>query len=233
MQGPSIGKAAIITGAARRVGRALAIFLAAKHGYDIVAHYNTSHCDALSLQETVHQYGRSCIITQADLRDHSSLEPLIEHAFNSFPHCNVLINNASVFRANDFAHCTSTDLDENFLLHLQCPLLLTQSFARKCNIGKVVNMIDAGITRQRTKYFPYLLSKRALADFTKLAAPELFPAVCINAVCPTIIPDHEVDDMDSLKKLDWGPKLKGLLDIVESLVNFDSSRSGEVLFMDD
>ncbi|MCU7612480.1 SDR family NAD(P)-dependent oxidoreductase [Anaplasma capra] len=222
----------IITGAARRIGRAMAIFLAARHGYDVVVHYNQSCSEALDLQAVIQEiYGRRCLLFQSDLRDFASLDRLITYAFSEIPHCDTLINNASVFYTSTLKQLCENAFVENFDIHVKAPVFLTQYFARMCTAkcGKVINIVDTNITRIRTKYFAYLLSKKSLADFTEMAAGELTANIQVNAICPPKIPDHEIDDVRSLENIDNVTCLKNFLSVITSLVDHNNMLSGELI----
>ncbi|MDD9361405.1 MAG: SDR family NAD(P)-dependent oxidoreductase, partial [Anaplasma sp.] len=135
-------KAVLITGAANRIGRAVAVFLAERHGYDIAVHYNASYEKALALQCTISEvYGRKCELFLADLKNFSALEDLMRDVFAVLPHCNVLINNASVFYTDCLKECNIRDFAENFDIHVKSPVFLTQYFSKGCvNGGKVINI---------------------------------------------------------------------------------------------
>jgi NAD(P)-dependent dehydrogenase (short-subunit alcohol dehydrogenase family) len=90
-------KAALITGAARRIGRAIALYLAGE-GWDVAIHYNTSHGEALSLRGEVMRAGADCRLYAADLSDSDAAAPLIERCVADFPHVSLLVNSASVFK---------------------------------------------------------------------------------------------------------------------------------------
>ncbi|QLL66372.1 SDR family NAD(P)-dependent oxidoreductase [Anaplasma phagocytophilum str. Norway variant1] len=226
-------KAVLITGAANRIGRAIAVFLAARHGYDIAVHYNTSYEKALELQAAIREvYGKKCELFQADLRNFSALEALMKDVFAVLPHCNVLINNASVFYTDCLKECNIRDFEENFDIHVKSPVFLTQYFSKGCvHGGKVINIADARVTRTSTKYFSYLLTKKSLIDFTELAATELAPNICVNAICPTKVPDNAIDNIEALNNIEAHPQLLELLKLVELLVDLDGNRTGEIHFM--
>ncbi|QJC27210.1 SDR family NAD(P)-dependent oxidoreductase [Anaplasma platys] len=226
--------AALITGSARRIGRALAIFLASKHECDIVAHYHSSHDDALSLQDIVQKsYRRKCVLVQADLGNFASLKKIMKQSFTAMPHLNILINNASVFYEDSLEKCSLKCFTENHNIHVRAPVFLTQYFARMCKQGKVINVVDANVKRTSTSYFSYLLSKKSLVDFTALTASEFDPRhLCITAVCPTKIPAHEIDGIQSVENLTDKPQLKNFLDIVDHIMDFNQLSSGKILFMD-
>ena len=230
MSGYAEKKAVIITGASRRIGRAMAIFLASKLKYDILAVYNTAREAALSLQEIVESNGQKCVLFQADLRNHSLYEQIVSYAFTEMPYCNTLINNASLFYKDNLKDCTVENFSENFDIHVRAPIFLTQHFAAMCSgQGKVVNIVEADVERIKTKYFSYLLSKKSLFCFTKMAAEELYPSICVNAICPTIIPNCEIDCVNPTSDLCGKPTLSNFLTILESLLDFDNPRSGESL----
>jgi NAD(P)-dependent dehydrogenase (short-subunit alcohol dehydrogenase family) len=90
-------KAALITGAARRIGRAIATHLAGE-GWDVAIHFNTSRSEALSLQQEVLQMGVACRLYAADLNDTDAATRLIEQYVTDFPHASLLVNSASVFK---------------------------------------------------------------------------------------------------------------------------------------
>ncbi|ASI48117.1 MAG: SDR family NAD(P)-dependent oxidoreductase [Anaplasma ovis] len=221
----------IITGAARRVGRAVAVFLAARHGYDVVVHYNRSHSEALDLQRVIQEdYGKRCLLFQSDLRDFAALGRLVAYAFEEIPHCDTLINNASVFYASTIGQLREGELEENYKIHVKAPIFLTQHFARMCAAkrGNVVNIIDTNITRTQTRYFAYLLSKKALSDFTVMAAEEFAVQLQVNAICPPKIPDREIDGVKSLEDME-APCLKNFLDAVATLVDRNNTLSGKLI----
>ena len=227
-------KAAIITGAARRIGRAMAIFLASKHKYDIFAVYNTSRDAALNLREIIQIKGQQCALLKADFRYYLSYEKIVSCAFSEMPHCNVLVNNASLFHKDTLKNCTIEGFSENFDVHVMAPVFLTKHFAGMCNgKGKIVNVVEANIERNKTKYFSYLLSKKSLSCFTKIAAEQLAPDICVNAICPTSIPDYEIDVADPTEHLDRKPALKSFLETFESLLDYNNSCSGKLLEVPD
>ena len=221
----------IITGAARRVGRAVAVFLAARHCYDVVVHYNRSHSEALDLQRVIQEdYGKQCLLFQSDLCDFAALDRLVARAFEEIPHCDTLINNASVFYTSTIGQLREGELEENYKIHVKAPIFLTQHFARMCaaKCGKVINIIDTNITRTQTRYFAYLLSKKALSDFTVMAAEEFAANLQVNAICPPKIPDHEIDGVKSLKDME-APCLKNFLDAIAALVDHNNTLSGKLI----
>ncbi|MGE3728278.1 MAG: SDR family oxidoreductase [Candidatus Sericytochromatia bacterium] len=192
--------AALITGGAKRLGRALALHLASQ-GYDIALHCHRSRSEAEALIPVVASFGRRLEILSADLsvaEAAENTEVLLEQAFQHFPALNILLNNASAFFPVSFAETTSAQWDQFYHLHVKTPFFLIQAFARRCQAGLVVNMTDA--QAPQPDYFAYGLSKQNLADMTRLAARSLGPQLRVNAIAPGYIlapvagnPDNAAD----------------------------------------
>lgn len=187
-------EAALITGGAKRIGREIAFFLASQ-GYDIAISYNKSAKDAQKLSdEIVKKFGVKCGIFAADLSDEKAAKKLAKDVIKKFPYLNLLINNASIFRKSKFITAPDLELRDNLNLHFISPLILTHEFAKNIAVKKiknaqVINMIDKNIVRFDTQYFHYLLSKKNLAEATKMLALELAPDIRVNGIAPGFILD--------------------------------------------
>lgn len=179
-------KAALITGGAKRVGRGLSLYLA-QQGYDIALHYHTSQHEAGALQREIQALGRMCELFPCDLMELEALPGLIQRVAREMPHCSVLINSASRFEPGPFLETTPQHAQEMHRINCESPAFLTQAFAKEFGRGHVVNILDTAITQNRHSYFFYLLAKKALAEFTRMAALELAPAIRVNAVCPGVM----------------------------------------------
>lgn len=182
---------ALITGAARRIGRAIALSLA-ERGYDIVIHYHRSQDQAASLVGEIEAYGRRAIAIAAHLEIPAQIEGLVPRAAEELGPLSLLVNNASHF-ARDTLNTTSYD---TFLSHQQvnlyAPLALSQAFARQVPAsvaGQIVNISD-GIYgwSMSPHFFTYSLSKFALVSLTELLAASLAPRMRVNAIAlgPTL-----------------------------------------------
>ena len=175
----------LITGGARRIGEALALAFA-HQGYDIALHYFTSESDAKNTARSVEALGRSCHIFPTDLNESLQYKTLIDNVFSNYPDCNILINNASLFEQSSFLDTTEALFDHHMNINFKAPYFLTQYFAKHCKDGQVINILDSYVSKNKSPYFIYLLSKKILYDFTKMAAAELGPALRINGVSPGI-----------------------------------------------
>jgi NAD(P)-dependent dehydrogenase (short-subunit alcohol dehydrogenase family) len=184
--------AIIITGGARRVGAALARYFA-RHGYDIALHYNSSQKEAAGVKKAVEKLGAECALFQHDLQDVETLPWLMKDIRTQMRHCTALINSASVFDRGTFADTDEALFDQQFTVNFKAPFFLTQAFAKTFGKGCVINILDSDISKTYGSHFAYLLSKKALAEFTPMAARALGPKIRVNGVCPGIVlpPDDE------------------------------------------
>lgn len=232
---------ALITGGAKRIGREIALSLA-KMGYDLVIHYNNSVIEVKDLQKQIEKLGVDCSLIKADLLDKSQVNKMVLQ-LKKIKNWNLLINNASIFNQSNFLESDVEELEKNFIIHLKIPAILSKALAQNCQqnqlSGNIINLIDKNITRYETKYFDYLLSKKSLAEFTKMLALQLAPQVRVNGIAPGFIlnsVDGKTSDAEVKKLLTKIPLQKkasdgdianGVKYLLES--NFVT---GEVLFID-
>jgi pteridine reductase len=178
--------AALITGGAQRIGKAIAITLADR-GFDIALHYNHSRNEALSLAEEIRQRGVRCEILACDLGKESQVLLLLEKARKKFRHLNLLINNASIFKPSALDRQGLKALDAHWMINFKAPFILTEEFARLCGRGQIINILDTKVFKNKTEYVGYLLSKKSLAELTKISAVALAPDIRVNGIAPGII----------------------------------------------
>ncbi|MBY0546530.1 MAG: SDR family NAD(P)-dependent oxidoreductase [Candidatus Obscuribacterales bacterium] len=184
----SVRGTALVTGAGRRLGLAIAVHLA-RLGFDIAIHYNESADGAAQCAGDVVGEGRKCQLFQADLSKSAQAETLVESVAGAMPPLTLIVNSASVWKPVSFVESSTAELLENLSVHLVAPYLLIRDFARLGQRGQVINILDSAISSNRTQFFPYLLSKRALAELTTMSAAELAPGIRVNAVAPgTVLP---------------------------------------------
>jgi len=182
---------ALITGAAKRVGREIALHLASL-GYDIAIHYNNSSKDASELKKLIQdRYSVKCEIFKFNLFDYQNVFTLIDRVKENFENLNVLINSASVFE-RAYTSGTDTDLfDSQMNINFKSPYFLTKRFAEICKHGNIINIIDTKISKTQHQYSAYILSKKMLGEFTLLAAKEYAPNIRVNGICPgLVLPDE-------------------------------------------
>lgn len=177
-------KAALVTGGAKRIGRAICLALASA-GYAVAVHYNRA--DPGEVLDEVRAMGVDSEGFRCDLGDGKSVEALVGRVTERFPALEVLVNNASIFERGAIVDTTPDLFDRHMDVNLRAPLLLTCGFARLCKKGSIVNIVDTRVARVGSAYAAYLLSKKGLAELTRMAARELAPHIRVNAVAPGLI----------------------------------------------
>jgi NAD(P)-dependent dehydrogenase (short-subunit alcohol dehydrogenase family) len=181
------GCVALVTGGARRLGRAVCEALAL-HGADVVVHIRTSVEEAEAAARAVADHGRRSWILCADLEDLAAAEGLAQEAARlAGGNLHVLVNSASIFPAGTWADADAKSLTANMDVNAFAPFLLSRAFARIRGASNIVNFLDSRITDNDREHFAYHLSKRTLLDVTRLLALELAPAIRVNAVAPGLV----------------------------------------------
>lgn len=176
----------LVTGAAKRLGRAIALDLAAK-GYDVAVHYNASEHDAQELASRIRALGRAAVLLKADLAEEEEVETLVTRATNALGPICALINSASLFEEDDWQSATRHSWDQHMAVNLRAPFVLAQTFARALPDefrGAIVNLIDQRVLKPTPQFLTYSLSKAGLDWLTVTLAQALAPRIRVNAVGP-------------------------------------------------
>ena len=183
------GKVALITGAAQRVGRVIALELA-EQGVSILVHYNSA--EQSIVRKTLHEirtHGVAAYAVQADLSRAEGVESLLTTAVARFDRLDIVVNNASVFQAREFLDLSLADWDLTMAVNLRAPFLITQRAARimaenPIPGGVIINICDAGVDGPWEKYPHHGISKSALWMLTQVSALSLGPDIRVNAIVP-------------------------------------------------
>jgi len=178
--------AALVTGGARRIGRAL-VAAAATAGYDVAIHVRGADDDAEAAASEVRKHGRKAQIFACDLRKEATTVALIGEVEAELGPVTLLVNNASVFEHDVFADMNRASFDAHFETNLRAPLTLAQHFARRLPAerdGLIVNILDQRVWRTTPEFFSYSLSKSALWDATRMLAQALAPRIRVNGIGP-------------------------------------------------
>jgi len=178
--------AALVTGGARRIGRALVI-AAADAGYDVAIHARTLDDEAEAAAADVRARGRKTTLVSCDLRKESATVALIGEAEAELGPVTLLVNSASVFEEDAFADMNRASWDAHLETNLRAPLVLAQVFARRLPAdreGLIVNLIDQRVLNPTPDFFSYSLSKAALHDATRMLAQALAPRIRVNGIAP-------------------------------------------------
>jgi len=190
---PLDGKMVLITGAARRVGRALSLAVA-EAGGDVVIHYGRSQEDAQSLAEQIHAMGREAYLVNADLANAEEAQSLVPRAAE---HGSLfaLVNSAAIFQSLNWANTTIETWQQSMMVNLGAPFLLSQAFAWQLpedENGRIVNMLDWRALRPSADHFPYTISKAGLVALTHSLAVSLAPRITVNGLAlGAVLPPSE------------------------------------------
>lgn len=182
----SIPQTALVTGAAKRVGRAIALDLA-RHGWAIAVHYGQSLEDADAVVAEIRKDGGTAVALHADLAKETETQALMRHAVDALGPIGCLINNASVFEHDDIDTTSRALWDAHLETNLRAPFVLTQAMARALSDGEsgvVVNMLDQRVWNLTPHFLSYTLSKSALWTLTQTLALALAPRIRVNAIGP-------------------------------------------------
>lgn len=183
---------ALVTGAADRLGAALARTLA-QAGYAVVIHYNTSAEKAQAFVDELKANGHEVAKVQADLTNRADRSRVIAEAASHFGPLNVLVNNASTYNQDDLATLKEDYWDNHFAIHAEAPLFLARDFAAQLlegEKGNIINVIDERVLNPYPAALSYHLSKSALWTATQTLANQLAPRIRVNAIGPgPILPE--------------------------------------------
>ena len=187
-------KLVLITGAAQRVGRSLALTVA-RAGGDVVIHFGRSEADAKSLFTEIEAMGRKVYLLQADLDDPKQVERLVPRAYEHGP-LFALVNNAAIFESLTWETSTLEDWNRHLMVNLTVPFLLSQAFARLLppgGTGRIINLLDWRALRPGADHLPYTISKSALATLTQSLAIAFAPRITVNGLAlGAVLPPTDV-----------------------------------------
>ncbi len=191
---PLDGRLVMITGAAKRLGRALAL-VTARAGAHVALHYGRSRDAAEQTADEIRSLGRRAEVFHADLADPAQVADLFQQAQARLGIIHVLINNASIFAPLDWQQTTLAEWEQHLRVNLTAPFLLTQAFARALppgENGRVLNLLDWRALRPGPDHLPYTISKAGLAALTRSLAVALAPRIQVNGLAlGAILPANE------------------------------------------
>lgn len=227
---------ALITGAAKRIGEAIAFELASL-GYNVALHYNKSEREAQLIAEKIKTFGVRCELFPCDLADEKAVCGLIAAVYKKFSDLNVLVNSASIFEKSKFDIKDLKLFDAHFAINLKAPFILSSEFYRICKKGQIVNFLDTNIVKNHTSHVAYLLTKKCLAEMTKLAAVEFAPHIRVNGICPGLILPPKGQNVEYLDRMshDIPLRRKGDVSYIRQSVKFfleNDFLTGQFIFND-
>lgn len=187
---------ALVTGAGKRIGRAMALYLG-QRGFDVAVHYSNSQGGAEEVVAQLRALGVSAVSLQADLLIETEMQTLVARAREALGGpLTLLVNNASIFEQDTIETATRESWDRHIESNLRAPVVLTQSFAAQAPAAKVdalgetvaqalvVNLIDQRVRKLTPDFMSYTVAKMGLWAFTQTAAQALAPHVRVNAIGP-------------------------------------------------
>ena len=229
----------LITGAATRIGKAIALHLA-ERGWNIALHYFRSSAKAKELKKIIEQHWVKVALIKADLKNPKQTEKIIPLAKKKLGTINCLVNNAALFEKDEIANFTNKSWNDHLNINLLAPTILTKQFAKqapKKTVSNIINIIDQRIFNLTTFFMSYTFSKSGLQTLTKTMAMRLGPNIKVNAIAPgpTIKSKRQTDKhfrnqvrSTLLKKT---VRSEDICDTVEFLIN-NNSVTGQIIAVD-
>lgn len=233
---PLNGKLILVTGAARRIGRALAI-ACARAGADVIIHHAHSNEEAGEAQKEILALGRQAWVTSANFDDPLTAGGLIAQA-NRIRPLFALVNSAAIFENIGFKDTSLEAWDRHFRINLSAPFLLSQAFALQMpenEDGRIVNILDWRALRPGVSHFPYTISKAGLAAMTRSLAVNLAPHITVNGLAlGAILPPADQPVSDNLIRRVPAGKWGQPRDVEEALLFLLTSSyiTGEIIHVD-
>jgi NAD(P)-dependent dehydrogenase (short-subunit alcohol dehydrogenase family) len=232
-------KVALVTGGARRIGRAIVEDLAA-HGWAVAVHCHNSRDEADSLATAICTGGGTAVVVPGDLLDVANFGGVVAQAQSALGPLTLLVNNASIFERDTVGSLDLALYERQMAINLTAPVFLTEAFAKQVPQdleGSVVNVLDQRIWRPTPSHFSYQISKSALATATHVLAQALAPRVRVNGIAPGSTIPNIKEDPDEFRRglerlpLGRGPDLAEFGRTVRYLVE-TRSITGQVIGLD-
>jgi len=229
----------LVTGAATRVGKAIALHFA-KKGWNIALHYFRSSSKAKELKKIIEQNWVKVVLIKADLKNAKQVEKIVPLAKKKLGAIDCLINNAALFEKDDISNFTTKSWNDHFNINLLAPTILTKHFAKQASkktVSNIINIIDQRIFNLTPFFMSYTISKSGLQTLTKTMAMRLGPNIKVNAIAPgpTIKSKRQTNRhfRNQVKStlLKKSVRLEDICDTVEFLIN-NNSITGQIVAVD-
>ena len=229
----------LITGAATRVGKAIALHFA-ERGWNIGLHYFRSSSKAKKLKKIIEQNSIKVALIKADLKNSKQTGKIVPLARKKLGTIDCLVNNAALFEKDDIANFSIKSWNDHLNINLLAPAILTKQFAKqasKKSVSNIVNIIDQRIFKLTPFFMSYTISKSGLQTLTKTMAMRLGPNIKVNAIAPgpTIKSKRQTDrhfrNQVRSTLLKKSVKLEDICNSVEFLIN-NSSVTGQIIAVD-
>lgn len=209
---PPVPQAALVTGGARRIGRALVLALA-EAGFAVVIHHHQSGAEARALAAEIGRAGGKAVALAADLADERAVERLLPAAETALGPIGVLVNNASIFGNDTVSTATRDSWEAHFAVNLRAPFVLIQQFAARLPPdagGVIVNLLDERVWNLTPYFLSYTVTKSALWTLTRTMALALAPRIRVNGIGPgPTLPSPRQSDEQFLARVRAMPLKRG------------------------
>jgi pteridine reductase len=230
------GKRALVTGGAKRLGRAVCLALA-EQGADIVIHYHSSEKEADKLAEEIQELGSGAWRIKADLSRPETAGQFFSEVLDTVGPLDYLINSASIYPKGTLDTLTIEDLNTNMSLNAYAPALLVRAFAEQQREGVIINFLDSRIADYARYHVPYNISKRVLFAFTRMMSLEYAPLVRVNGIAPGLILPPPGSGPGNLENLAYTVPLEktGTIEQITDTVLFllaNEYITGQVIYVD-
>jgi pteridine reductase len=183
------GRVALVTGAGKRLGRAVALRLA-REGADVAVHYGKSEAEAREVVGEIEKMGRRAATFSAELTDVAAIQKLVQSVASRFARLDILVNCAANFLAVKFGETSEATWGASLDTNLKAPFFCAQAAAphlAKSGRGVIINFADIGGLLGWTEFLPHSISKAGVIMLTRILAKELGPAIRVNAIAPGTI----------------------------------------------
>jgi pteridine reductase len=233
-----VGNVALVTGGARRVGRAITLGLA-EAGYDVLVNYHTSEAESREVVRSVEAIGRRAVAVQGDVSDAGDVARISDALRHDFGRLDVLVNNASLFSTGALLELEEGEWDRVMAVNLKAPFLVVKATADLLtrSEGAVVNLVDLSAFQPWLEYPHHAVSKAGLLHLTRVMARALAPHVRVNAIAPgaVLLPeDHDDEARERSRKSSVLGTLGSPEDVVRTVLFLIRSPfiTGEVVVVD-
>ncbi|MCU4157803.1 SDR family oxidoreductase [Carboxylicivirga sp. A043] len=228
----------LITGAAKRIGNHLVRHFA-EIGYDVFIHVNKSIGEGEKLlSELKLSYSKQSFqLIQCNLADYENVEEQFYHAFETYGVPDVIIHNASYYLNKNMDETSVSDITQMMGIHLFSPMLINKAYKERGGKGNIISILDTAIQTNQSTHGMYLLSKKSLADYTKMIAQEWAPFIRVNGIAPgPVLPPEGKDNSYFNKVVDNTPlqrqvDLSSISDTVDFILK-NKNMTGQIIYCD-
>lgn len=231
----------LITGGAKRIGKAIALSVA--HTHKVIIHYHHSKDDAQEVVDTIIKFGGDASLLHQNLTADNAAETLFNNAISIYGTVNTVINSASIFLSDTLHHLSHDLWRQHQAIHVTVPMLLTHFLMKHImdnkdsDSGTVINLIDQRVKRPTSEFFSYTASKMFLESLTKHCAVACSPYVRVNGISPgSTLPSPRQNEADFIKQAQSTPlgipvRVSDITNAVTFILN-SNSMTGEIITLD-